>query len=372
MLGLLLPVELVHAIAEYLGDKDLHRLTQVNQRLADIIFPLFFKRADLEVIDRDLTLISRSFSAFPAWSHSPNYQQNITLWAFISPSSPRCLSETSDLCRGLAATPPSTFRNIDIVGHYISKHNAFNLLNCIGYTQVKSALIIGKYDSHFANAKYVDNPNRIYPHLEDVVFEIRGLPLYLSFYIFKSISFPSLHTLTIACNLTLYGLTEFIEKHSGIQSLRLVPDRDVDTALLRKPSFNKITKMSTLFRLEGPLRYIANLLESISTPSLSCLHLHVTARECIAVGSNLEWVTMLAHGVERRPSFIDLELDLDLSILARMYTPSEWYSKIVEDGHCHSFSVAKSLSITVHQMDNVGSRDQWLIVSSFPPLFTLQ
>lgn len=332
-LGLLLPVELVHAVAESLDNEDLYCLTKVNQRLADIIFPLYLQRSKLQPSQRSLSLTRQAFTAFPAWLRSPSYSYKSSLFSHFSSDPAKAVLEAKNFRKALHILPPLTFRRIYLymiprVAELLDARQVVDLLDSVGQTQAISVNVAGFCDqaSHPISCvgPFKGPHTKVNPYLEEFGLQLEGLLPCQPGYILSSFLFPSLKRLSVVSNTPLVSLRHFLARHPHLNSVTIESSDASDESA--QPDVLSIYQparfsMRSLSRLEGPLRRLSVLLESLSTPSLRYLHVQLKGIDKTAFADS--FIEDLIQCLECCHSKVDLTVymstphDVDMAICAK-------------------------------------------------------
>jgi hypothetical protein len=261
-------------VAELLDDRDLHNLTCVSRRMADITCTTFLVRQGFTSNSWSLSLDGDTFGALPVWRRSPSFAPvcmffcNFDCTSVKTPAQIRCLQT---FLLSLPSTP--TFEDVYLWNCApITPNNLLDLLELVGQSgcrtlEVNAGFRCGQRTSSVSRS---NTPLHI---LQDLRLTYHGLSNSEWTYLLSHLVAPALRKLQIKGDIPFRALVNFLRRHPCIQQVHL---RGTSRTMNHHLSHSPPLHLSKLQTLEGSLSYVLALLQSLSSPP-SLTHLAIDA-----------------------------------------------------------------------------------------------
>src|ERR1700685_1109044 len=268
-----LPTELIIMGAQFLCPRDLHMLTCVSHSMAKITCSLYFQKLNLvpQKSPYSVTVAGEAFSALSVWRRSPCFAPRPILSCIFDGTKALVHAQINYLRTMISSLPSkSTFDEIHLWGE-TSPEMLWDLLEVIDRAGFRTVDIDSWRIDHISQGAGACSKSVQLVALENLSLNYSFLSALAWASILSRLFVPNLRKLDIAGHVSWSSLTEFLQRHSGIQKVHLRIPSGIPLHA-RHPTHHHMLSLPALEAITGSWSHVLSLLRLLpSHPHLRSL-----------------------------------------------------------------------------------------------------
>jgi hypothetical protein len=251
-------------VATLLSDQDLHNLTQVCHRMANVVCPIFLARRDFSLGPNSHTVRDRAFQALPIWvrwQRSSSFTSVRSLYCWLNPNKEKGGVQLRRLQTTFMSLPSqTTFKAVHIHLVPMTQEQSLDLLHSILRTGCSNITItsLSSPNTHLGSRHAAQSLTTL-RGLVELTLRYRNFTSEYWTTLLSQLAVPSLQRFTVCGNVSVSVICNFLSRHPSVRGLQFMSSCKVTSE-----AAGCAVGLPLLEDLGGPAHHIFTLLRSAS------------------------------------------------------------------------------------------------------------